>query len=87
MDELSCDIQPLLVRKEQPRMRFMVMALMVFQLIRLLVLLPTPLSRRTLASALLQAASTSADDVGYELITYLDSNTMSQFDDDFNILN
>ena len=47
----------------------------------------TPLSRRTSASALLLAASTGgAYGISSELTAYLDSDTVSQFDDDFNIL-
>jgi hypothetical protein len=46
------------------------------------------LSRRTSASALLQAASSGAClGIGSELSSYLDRDTISQFDDDFNILN
>ena len=46
-----------------------------------------PLGRRTSASALLQAASTGGTyGISSELTAYLDSDTVSQFDDDFNIL-
>jgi hypothetical protein len=46
------------------------------------------LSRRTSASALLQAATNGAAlGIGSELSFYLDSDTVNQFDDDFNILN
>jgi len=48
----------------------------------------TPLSRRTSANALLQAASSGGGyGISSELTAYLDSDTVSQFDDDFNILN
>ena len=52
---------------------------------------PFFLSRRTSASALLQAASTSASvgaslGVGNELTNYLDSDTVSQFEDSFSII-
>jgi len=46
-----------------------------------------PLSRRTSASTLLQAANTGGTyDISSELTAYLDSDTVNQFDDDFNIL-
>jgi predicted nucleic acid-binding Zn-ribbon protein len=48
---------------------------------------PPSLSRRTSASALLQAATTGAVAIGSELSAYLDSDTVNQFDDDFNIIN
>ena len=53
---------------------------------------PLSLSRRTSASALLQSASTSASagaslGVGSELTNYLDSDTVSRFDDSFSIIN
>ena len=44
------------------------------------------ISRDTSATALLQAASSSASNAS-ELVSYLDCDTVSQFDDDFNILN
>ena len=44
------------------------------------------LSRLSSASALLHVASTSATVVGSELSSYLDSDTIKKFDDDFNIL-
>jgi hypothetical protein len=50
-------------------------------------LMPPPsLSRRTSATALLQAANTGAAALGSELSAYLDSDTVNQFDDDFNII-
>jgi len=46
------------------------------------------LHRRTSASALLQAATSGASlSSGSELSAYLDSDTVNQYDDDFNILN
>ena len=49
---------------------------------------PSPLSRRTSASALLQEASTVAGlGIGSKLNSYLDSDNVSLFDDDFNIIN
>ena len=47
---------------------------------------PSFLSRRTSASALLQAASSAASVVASELCAYLDSESIAQYDDDFNIL-
>ena len=48
----------------------------------------SPLSRRSSASALLQAASTGAGlGIGSELTSYLDSDNITLFDDDFTILN
>jgi hypothetical protein len=49
--------------------------------------MPTPLSRRTSATALLQAVNTGAAAFGSELSAYLDSDTVNQFDDDFSIIN
>jgi hypothetical protein len=49
--------------------------------------MPPPLSRRTSATALLQAVNTGATALGSELSAYLDSDTVNQFDDDFNIIN
>jgi hypothetical protein len=49
--------------------------------------MPPPLSRRTSATALLQAVNTGAAALGFELFAYLDSDTINQFDDDFNIIN
>jgi len=49
---------------------------------------PSSLSRRTSASALLQAASTGAGlGIGSELNSYLDSDNVALFDDDFDIIN
>ena len=49
---------------------------------------PSPLSRRTSASALLQAAITGAGlGISSELTSDLDSDNITLFDDDFNILN
>ncbi|CAN6374124.1 unnamed protein product, partial [Urochloa humidicola] len=48
---------------------------------------PPSLTRRTSASTLLQAATTGAAALGSELSSYLDSDTVNQFDDDFNIIN
>jgi hypothetical protein len=49
---------------------------------------PSPLFRRTSASALLQTTSTGDGlGIGSALIFYLDSDTVDQFDDDFNIMN
>jgi hypothetical protein len=42
--------------------------------------------RDTSATALLQATSSSASNAS-ELISYLDCDTVSQLDDDFNLLN
>ena len=48
---------------------------------------PSSLSRRTSANALLQAATSGASlGIASELSSYLDSDTVNQFDDDFNIL-
>ena len=48
----------------------------------------TAFSRQTSASALLQAASSgSMSSLDTELTSYLDSDTLQKFDDDFNILN
>ena len=47
---------------------------------------PSLLSRRTSASALLHAVSTNAGIAGTELSSYLDSDTVQKFDDDFDIL-
>ncbi|WVZ56995.1 hypothetical protein U9M48_007443 [Paspalum notatum var. saurae] len=47
---------------------------------------PSLLSRRTSASALLHAASTNAGIAGTELSSYLDSDTVQKFDDDFDFL-
>ncbi|WVZ77496.1 hypothetical protein U9M48_025355 [Paspalum notatum var. saurae] len=47
---------------------------------------PSLLSRRTSASALLHAASTNAGIAGTELSSYLDSDTVQKFNDDFDIL-
>ncbi len=44
------------------------------------------LSRMTSATALLQAASSTANLSAFELSAYLDSDTVNQYDDDFNIL-
>ncbi|BAH93429.1 Os06g0258800 [Oryza sativa Japonica Group] len=44
-------------------------------------------SRRTSATALIQAVSSNANSNASELSAYLDSDTVNQFDDDFNILN
>jgi hypothetical protein len=46
-----------------------------------------PFSRRTSATALIQAVSSNANLNASELFAYLDSDTVNQFDDDFNILN
>lgn len=43
------------------------------------------MSRDTSATALLQAAGSSLSNV-FELVSYLDCDTISQFSDDFNIL-
>jgi len=49
---------------------------------------PSSLYRRTSASALLQAASTAAGlGIGSKLNSYLDSDNVALFDDDFNIIN
>ncbi|WVZ57179.1 hypothetical protein U9M48_007598 [Paspalum notatum var. saurae] len=47
---------------------------------------PSALSRRTSSSALLHAASTPTGISGTELASYLDSDTVQKFDNDFNIL-
>ncbi|WVZ51679.1 hypothetical protein U9M48_002795 [Paspalum notatum var. saurae] len=47
---------------------------------------PSTLSRRTSASVLLHAASIPASISGTELASYLASDTIQKFDDDFNIL-
>ena len=44
-------------------------------------------SRRTSATALIQAVSSTANMNASELFAYLDSDTVNQYDDDFNILN
>ena len=44
------------------------------------------MARDTSTTALLQAASSSASNAS-ELVSYLDSDTVNQLDDDFNILN
>jgi hypothetical protein len=43
------------------------------------------LSRRTFATALLHVASTPGIS-SFELVAYLDSDTVQKFDDDFNLL-
>ena len=49
---------------------------------------PSSLSRRTSVSALLQAATSGAAlATASELSSYLDSDNVNMFDDDFNILN
>ena len=49
---------------------------------------PSPLSRRTSASASLQAVTGGAAlGIASELSSYLNSDTVNQFDDDFNVLN